>query len=431
MPTEFRKEDYKEKSLTINGHIMQKWITPERVITVSTLLLITIIPVIIVFLWNTDLNTHQRADTERLGTFGDFFGGIIGSFWAFSGVLLFYSALREQREDFDTNRRAFEKQIEALKLQAKEFSLQREELAAARKVAIEQAKTQKQQRLESTYFSLLELYANTLSALNTRCETRNFFKDLRKELISDFHPKEDPQESHKEAKSLYLKLFYQQKEELTHYFKIVYRILKIIDDSDIDEKEKHRYVKILRSQLSENEMLIIYYNSHSVYGEDLYKLILKYNLLKHLPNLSKVEFKKFSKDDNKLPTMLRFNSILSKQIEAFIYLIDEARHSDSPNVSRSYRLGETEGGEAIFSSSEENSLKIELSNLALEQVSEHLGLQKIETLEYFDIFMWDSFFFSTYEDTPSTIKTTSEESENQIIINIESEKKLNVGTDKE
>ncbi|WP_220780015.1 putative phage abortive infection protein, partial [Shewanella sairae] len=77
---------------------------------------------------------------------------------------------------------------------------------------------------------------------------------------------------------------------MSHYLKTIYRIYKVIDEHGFNsEKEKFFYSKIVRSQFSEKELYLIYYNSHSSYGENFRPLILKYNILKHLNLTSEVE----------------------------------------------------------------------------------------------------------------------------------------------
>lgn len=87
-----------------------------------------------------------------------------------------------------------------------------------------------------------------------------------------------------------------------HYFRNMYRILKYIDQSIVfdndrdvlkcktDEekksmifKKKYEYVAILRSTLSRYELLWLFYNSLSEYGNEKFKpLMEKYALLKNL-----------------------------------------------------------------------------------------------------------------------------------------------------
>jgi len=151
------------KDISIN-----KIISADLIIKISLLLLIFSLVIVILFFWNETLNIEKEIDNSKFGTFGDFFGGVLGSIWSLDGILLFYYALREQRQDFKTNKEALGEQIKALNLQSEEFKLQREELFQSRQVFTEQAKTLKQQRLESTYFALIELYNKIITSLDSR-----------------------------------------------------------------------------------------------------------------------------------------------------------------------------------------------------------------------------------------------------------------------
>lgn len=71
---------------------------------------------------------------------------------------------------------------------------------------------------------------------------------------------------------------------LDHYFRYLYRILKFINETDlIDEEQKYRYASMLRAQLSEFELVLIYYNGLSHMGcEKLKPLLEKYSVLKNI-----------------------------------------------------------------------------------------------------------------------------------------------------
>ena len=71
---------------------------------------------------------------------------------------------------------------------------------------------------------------------------------------------------------------------LDNYFRYLYRVLKYIDESTlIEKKEKYRYVGILRAQLSYMELIMVYYNCLSEYGNEKFKpLVEKYHLLKNI-----------------------------------------------------------------------------------------------------------------------------------------------------
>ena len=71
---------------------------------------------------------------------------------------------------------------------------------------------------------------------------------------------------------------------LDHYYRYLYRILKFIDETDlIGDSQKYRYSSIFRAQLSEFELVLIYYNGLSKSGRDKLKPLLeKYSILKNI-----------------------------------------------------------------------------------------------------------------------------------------------------
>jgi hypothetical protein len=83
-------------------------------------------------------------------------------------------------------------------------------------------------------------------------------------------------------------------DDFAHYFRTLYNILRFIDDSDqITAVEKVRYAKFVRSQLSEAELIVIFYNSISMIrlaGREtlelgfpkMAKLLVKYSILHNM-----------------------------------------------------------------------------------------------------------------------------------------------------
>lgn len=51
---------------------------------------------LVLFIWiEFQLSFNTPINNEKIGQFGDFIGGIVGSIWALAGVILFYVALTE------------------------------------------------------------------------------------------------------------------------------------------------------------------------------------------------------------------------------------------------------------------------------------------------------------------------------------------------
>ena len=79
------------------------------------------------------------------------------------------------------------------------------------------------------------------------------------------------------------------------HFRLLYRIFQLIEKSKISVERKREVAKIVRCQLSEQELFLLRYNAMSRHGKNVQKYINQYNLLKHLPLLSKLEFASYAK----------------------------------------------------------------------------------------------------------------------------------------
>ena len=80
-----------------------------------------------------------------------------------------------------------------------------------------------------------------------------------------------------------------------------------------------KYIKIIRSQLSEEELLILYYNSHSPYAGESKNLLYQYNILKHLSPLRKYEIaNRFKCQMDDIICIERFYDEISPIIKDFI-----------------------------------------------------------------------------------------------------------------
>lgn len=249
---------------------------------------------LLVFGWmDLEFSLSLKADAEKIAQFGDFIGGVAGSFWALAGVLLFYKALTEQREDFQNNKQsldmqanALDLQVDALNQQIEEFKLNRRELIDSRKVYEEQSKTIKLQQFESSFYSLLNLHQSTKEKLDFVgfVESLDFCSKLEGDVI----------QRHNRVVAEYDQLYLNNRQALSHYFRVMYQLAKSVrNNRDLSEYKKAFYMDVLRAQFSDYEIIILYYNSHSIYGIKNRSLILEYNLLKHYPLFFSPEFKLF------------------------------------------------------------------------------------------------------------------------------------------
>ncbi len=261
--------------------------------TLSVCLVIVFVAVILYLVKGSfELNVNDVLDEEKIGQFGDFIGGFIGSIFSLLGVILFYVALTEQRKDFARNQTALKLQLQAFQQQVKEFEAQKIELSETRKIYEQQNKTMKVQQFDSNFYSLLNVFRQQRDDFNKK---RIFFRDLCVELKNRVNSDGGSFVKRFENSCFhYVALYHENQEKLSLYFMSVYRLVKIINTSEnLTELEKESYHKIVRSLLSKEELLLLYYNYQSAFGKKPLPIILKHDYLKHLSILDKVEFSQF------------------------------------------------------------------------------------------------------------------------------------------
>ncbi|RDL28605.1 hypothetical protein DA099_12765 [Photobacterium damselae] len=272
------------------------------------------------FFWqDIDFTFSAKLNAEKVAQFGDFIGGVFGSLWALAGVFLFYKALTEQREDFKNNKQALDLQVSALHQQITEFQLTRDEQVLSRKIYEEQSRTLKTQQFDSNFYSLLNVYLNIKDNLSKN--NNDFFKELSNKISLASSDKLSSIDNSKVLVQCYYDCYDENRESLSSYFRSLYRLFNIIDSAvHLNDQEKIFYAKIIRGQISDYELNIIYYNSKSHYGEKFQRYILNYNLLKHLPLTCNPEISKILKKqgDTKLILLSNFISrFLIKNMELY------------------------------------------------------------------------------------------------------------------
>src|SRR5690606_14178976 len=78
--------------------------------------------------------------------------------------------------------------------------------------------------------------------------------------------------------------------ELGHYFRFIYRILKFIDESGIENKNE--YSGVLRSQFSNAELALLFYNGLSDRGLKFKPLSEKFSLFENIELESLLNYQK-------------------------------------------------------------------------------------------------------------------------------------------
>lgn len=207
------------------------------------------------------------ADHSQWGLYGDFIGGVLGTLVAVFSVYYLIRTLREQQQ---ANERV---------------SINYKDVAEVYQV----------QQFDNNYQHLIKLYQEAIGGYK---HDDAIGRSALKQKIRVLSDKEfDHTVNYKmrvmSARSLFEREFYiPNRVDAAVHFRVLYQIFNLIDSSELDERKyKARYAKLVRSQIDEDELVLLRYNCWCKYGEKMRTLINHYNLLKHLPPLSLLEFK--------------------------------------------------------------------------------------------------------------------------------------------
>lgn len=236
---------------------------------------------------------------DKFGAFGEFFGGIIGSFWSLAGVFLFYSALKNQAKEFQAQKDQLDLQRDELRLQRNELKLQRYETELQRKEferqtqqLVAQNETLAIQKFENTFFHLLGLHNDIVNSNESRDLGKKWSKTLYIRFIGNYQRIEE-RESELEKKELIARaytIFPKRIEYLDRYFNNLTYCFKFIELSNIPNKKF--YISLIRAQLTIHEQLFLFYYGISDFSDETLKSVLEeYNFFEELPTDELIEIK--------------------------------------------------------------------------------------------------------------------------------------------
>ena len=241
---------------------------------------------------------------QAMGQWGDFFGGSLNpilTFLTFVG-LLFTIAL--QRIELTLTRDEMKRSADALELQEK----------AVRK-----------QSFEDTFFGMLNLHNSIVNSIDLtdpvsdavvrgRDCFRSFYTNLNKEYRSNLD-KSGGKYTDIEILNISYENFWKKYQlELGHYIRYLFNIIRFVDQSDQAEPY---HMKLVRAQLSDQELLLLFYNCTQARGKKFKILAEKHALFDNLPTVrllnnphaNLVERTAFGDNDMKTGTDIRRKQI--------------------------------------------------------------------------------------------------------------------------
>lgn len=215
---------------------------------------------IVLSLWSSTI------DHELWGTFGDFVGGVLGTIFSVISLLLVVQTFTEQQSVTKQNN----EQVEV-------------------------------ERFNALFFELLHLYQSQVAdmhiersladGLSLQYTNKDFFDANKRYIQKKYRNLKSYEANQQKSLNYYMLFFTDNHTKLGAYYRTLYRIYDLIDNSCLKEPQKRDYLKIMRAQLTNSELFFLRYNALCYYGGPFRKYITKYHILKHLPVFELLEFK--------------------------------------------------------------------------------------------------------------------------------------------
>lgn len=230
--------------------------------------------------WKT-VGLSYPVDGGLFGTLGDFIGGVLGTIIALYTVYLLVRTFQDQTE---TNASVIETNESIIKAN--------QDVITTNKKLIQQTQLQ---IFDSRFNSLLALYHSAVEAYIDVDDKSVKGRECFEKYATDF--KNSGYQNHTEymrrslgAVSRYMELYAKHRKELSVHYRMLYLLSRLTAEEKMREDYRVTYAKSIRGQLSEGELLLLRYNCLSPYGERMRTYVNQFNLLKHLPIMSLLEF---------------------------------------------------------------------------------------------------------------------------------------------
>ncbi len=283
---------------------------------------------LIIYYFNIfDLDTTKKSDW---GTFGDFIGGTLNPIFALFSLFAIIYTIKIQTQELEFSR----EELEETRKELKESRIAQQEQSESLKL---QNMGTQLQIFENTFFQLVDLFSKEkegLFASNFKIDTYasiiKIHMDSKKVDIPKYIFKNDEglltiksitaylyilKTFQKESRINYDEFNIKYESDTGSYFGQLYQIIKFIDESNIEYKQ--RYINILRAQFTKEELEFLFYHCLGSIGKKRFKdLIERYEFFEHIilnnnieKQLLEYDIKAFGKNEKILE---KYNELKSK-----------------------------------------------------------------------------------------------------------------------
>ena len=217
------------------------------------------------------INLFSIGKDTKFGEWGDFFGGVLNpllTFLTFMGLLI---TIVIQQTELRESRVELKKSADALR---------------------EQSESLKKQNFEHTFFQMLTIHNGIVNSIDLTSAggkvTRGrdcftiFYTRFTK-IYRENANKANGKYPNKDVVKLAYQLFWKDHQtELGHYFRYLYNLIRFIKESNFADGP---YVRLVRAQLSDQELLLLFYNCISNNGGNFTALVEEFALLNNMPKI--------------------------------------------------------------------------------------------------------------------------------------------------
>lgn len=258
------KESNKEQAP--NSHKNHKWIA--WLITILVFSAIIFIGIICNILWFRP-GWWTGGEAAIMGQRGDFFGGFLNPILTTLTFAAFLATVLMQRAELENSRQQFEQSAAALESQSDAV---------------------RAQNYQANFFQLLTMYDGIANSMTIRdpvkgveIKGREAFRVMYSNIRRTYRSKREKfpkTEDDRVIRLAYDHVYKQERHQIPHYFRFLFNTLTMIEDGP----EASKYIKILRASISDQELLVLYYNCvTSVHGEKFKALAERHALFNNMP----------------------------------------------------------------------------------------------------------------------------------------------------
>lgn len=222
------------------------------------------------------------ASPDHFGQFGDFIGGTLNPILAFLSFMALLYTIKIQTDELKLSR----EELEATRSELKESRIAQQEQSESLKL---QNQATNLQMFENTFFQLISVFIELKRNITSNKKERVnglVGKEFKSDsVIITLNSIETITSFIKEINDKYLgdyNNFNKDYEAITgSYFGQVYQIIKFIETSNIDNREK--YSNIFRAQFTKNELEFLFYHCLGTIGKRKFKkLVEDYAFFEHI-----------------------------------------------------------------------------------------------------------------------------------------------------